>query len=107
MVVRQAVVDVPPVAPMRHEPGIPQHPQLVTDGRLRHVERVHDLVHTDLAVSQQAQNAEPRRVGEALEQLHRGRHHRRVRQIIFQCDIAVAVRVERIRHGERRGCVEE
>ena len=71
VVVGEAVVDVPPGPPGLYQPGLAEHAELVAHGGLGDVEGFHQRVDADLALAEQAEDAEAGRVGKPLEEADR------------------------------------
>ena len=95
VIIGEAVVDVASVPAVRHEAGVTKHAQLVAHSGLADFQRVHDFMHTHFPPPKQAQDAEPRPIGKALEELHCGSKHAFVGKVIRQGRIAVAVGLSR------------
>ena len=71
VVVGEAVVDVAARPLGLYQPGLAEHAELVAHGGLGDVEGFHQRVDTDLALAEQAEDAEAGRVGESLEEADR------------------------------------
>lgn len=70
MLVGKAVMHVPSVLPGCNQPGAAQRAELVAYGRLSHIQRGNDLVHTHLTVPKKAEYFEARWIRETLEKQH-------------------------------------
>lgn len=56
---------------IRHQPRLAECPKLMTDGGLRNVERLNDVVDAYLVPAKQTKNAEPSWIGKPFQKSHR------------------------------------
>jgi len=68
--VGKSVIDVSSFAPVGHEPCVPEHTELMTDGRLGHPQRFDEIVHTHFPVAKQTQDAKAGPVCKSLQKLN-------------------------------------
>ncbi len=70
--VRHPVKDVPPISPVLDQPGLPQNGQLLGDVRLSKAEVSFHVADAVLAIPQDRQDRQPRRMGQHFERLRLG-----------------------------------
>ena len=66
---REAVEHVGAVAPIAHQAGLAQDPEVPRDPGLRHAEHLHQLLHGQLLALEQGQDPDPGRIAERPEDL--------------------------------------
>ena len=80
VVVDESVVDVAAHLASVHQPGLPQHAELVAHGGLGDVEGLDQRVDAYLPLPSETENAQAGRVGEPLEEADRFFDHVRFRE---------------------------